>query len=124
MVNEQDLKRAARKAEGRGRRRKVRPEQKTKKHQKPEGKQKYENNKDRGQNQDKKKESVKAARQKPERGTTISARDVRIPPDQQRRLDRQDSWLSADTSAARERRQKKDGPGGMQPIGRYDALGF
>lgn len=134
VVNEQDLKRAARKAEGRGRRSKVRPEQKTKKHQKPESKQKYEHDKDRGHNRDKGKEPDKiagAARQKLERRTTISARDVRIPPDQQRRLDRQDSWLP-DQPAARERKQKpgsnpvtslKDRPGSMQ-AGRYDALGL
>lgn len=147
VIEEQDLKRAARKAEGRGRRKKVKPDQKTKKRQKLENKQRHENEKDRGQNQDQRKESEEiraTVRQKPERGKTISARikgrEVRIPPDQQRRLDRGDSWLPVDPhqtanfTAARDPEQgskmvdvmtKRDQP--KQRIGTagaYDALGL
>lgn len=102
-VKERDLKRAARKAEGRERRPKVKPDQMVKKREKLESEQKHGNNNDRGPNRDKGKQSdelTATARQKPERGKSISARikerDVRIPPDQQRRLDREDSWLPAD----------------------------
>lgn len=102
-VKERDLKRAARKVEGRRRRPKVKPDQMVKKREKPESEPKHENDKDRGPSRDKGKQSdelTATVQQKPERGKSISARikerDVRIPPDQQRRLDREDSWLPVD----------------------------
>lgn len=135
LVKERDLKRAARRAEGRGRGRKATPEQKTKQHQKLESKQKHENEKDTAPNQDKGKEPRETratARQKPKEGEAISARikgrDVRIPHDQQCRLDRGDSWLpagpgqSADTSAARAQEPR---PKTMGLVSKeYDALGL
>ena len=102
-VEERELRRAARKAEGRGRRPKGDPDQMVKKRKKLESEPKHENDKDRGPNRDKGKQLdglTATQRQRPERGKSISARikerDVRIPPDQQRRLDREDSWLPAD----------------------------
>lgn len=131
LVKEHELKRAARKAEGRGCRRK-------------ESKPKHGNDKDRGLNRDRGKESGKiraTVRQKPEEGKNMSARikgrEVRIPPDQERLLGREDSWLpaepdqTANITAAREQElgsstvdlvAKQNQP--KQSNGRYDALGL
>lgn len=113
VVKERDVKRAATKAEG-GKPLKKAREQKTKQRQKLESKQKHENENDAAPNQDEGKESVEiqaTVRRKLEGGKAISARikgrDVRIPLDQQHRLDQEDSWLPADpgqsasTTAAR-----------------------
>ena len=136
VINEQDLKRAARKAEGRGRRRKVRLDRAAKKDQTLESKQKHEHEKAKAQNRETDELSAPARSKLDRVEPRIKGREVRIPPDQQRRLDRGDSWLPAEgphQSAATLKQDRGDRnpmdsvarkKQPMYPAGRYDALGL
>ncbi|MCJ1471041.1 hypothetical protein MMC07_009689 [Pseudocyphellaria aurata] len=140
VLKEQDLKRAARKAEGRRRLRDVGSRQKTRKRHKGASRQKQDDEKGENGGDDGKASEVRVAaqRKKPERENPVSVRikgrDVRIPPDQQRRLDGPESWIPAApdqtprAAAAREpkpglnRTDRKDAP--AQSVRTYDALGL